>query len=272
MRVSFLIAGVLAAIGLIFVVNYWSEINAWTGVEKTPTVVEPAISDPPPQNVPEVSDKVAIAPDPVTAPVTDLTDPVLPAVELPPLTDSDNFVREQIADWQLPGVWLEREELLARAGSVLTNAAAGQVPHRQLTFLVPAQNFSVTQIGELYYLDSTTHLRYDPYVNALTRLPAERAVALYDLLTPLLNEALAGLGERRGAKQLLRESVATLQNKIDNLPVLPPEVELLRPNVLYEYADPQLESLPRLDKLLLRIGPENVSRIRLYLSDIERLI
>ena len=43
------------------------------------------------------------------------------------------------------------------------------------------------------------------------------------------------------------------------------EVALLQSNVLYEYADPSLESLPPLQKQLLRMGPENLERIQVYL-------
>ena len=46
-----------------------------------------------------------------------------------------------------------------------------------------------------------------------------------------------------------------------------PEIEgliaLTRKSVLYRYADPQLEELVPLQKHLLRMGPENIRRIKL---------
>jgi len=267
MRVSFLIAGVLLAIGLIFAINYRTELLGLMGFDAEAT--EPAVTHAEPPAAPPPAGQAVIL-EPAAPPLDQPQPATLPPPEpLPALAQSDDYVRQQLTDWSLPPGWLQREELVARASSILSNAAAGQVPHRQLSFLVPARKFPVTRIGETYYWDRTAASRYDVYVQAITQVPAARAADVFKAMAPLFDQALAQLGERRSAVELLVASINTLQVKIDGLPALPAQVELRRPNVIYEFADPSLEELPELDKLLLRIGVDNVSRINVYLSELE---
>jgi hypothetical protein len=50
------------------------------------------------------------------------------------------------------------------------------------------------------------------------------------------------------------------------VPVLTEPVELVRPKVFYEYADPKLERLAPLQKQVLRMGPDNVRRLQDWLA------
>ena len=62
---------------------------------------------------------------------------------------------------------------------------------------------------------------------------------------------------------------------IDHLLLTPePEgpVRLVRPHVLYEFADAELESLSSGQKLLLRMGNENTARIKRVLIEFRALI
>ena len=49
-------------------------------------------------------------------------------------------------------------------------------------------------------------------------------------------------------------------------------IQLVRPHVLYKFADPDLEDLSSGQKLLLRMGPEHASRIKSVLSDLRTRI
>ncbi len=58
---------------------------------------------------------------------------------------------------------------------------------------------------------------------------------------------------------------------IDHLlaaPEAPATIALVRPNVLYEFADPALEAESSGRKLLLRMGPGNAARVKMKLRDI----
>jgi hypothetical protein len=54
------------------------------------------------------------------------------------------------------------------------------------------------------------------------------------------------------------------------MPELAAPVKLLRPGVLYEFADPDLETRSAGEKILLRMGPENAARVKPKLWEIRR--
>ena len=62
---------------------------------------------------------------------------------------------------------------------------------------------------------------------------------------------------------------------IDNLlatPQPPAPIVLVRPNVMYTYADPGLESRSAGQKLLLRMGPDNAAVIKAKLKELRAAI
>lgn len=215
------------------------------------------------------------APVPVPAPVEPTPQIAVPEQPpepaLPMLDSSDDFVRTSVleAGPEL-ATWLGREELVRRFAVVVDNASRGDYPRRQLGFLAPTGTFPVRREAGAegsddeapLYLDPAGYARYDPFVGLATSVDPASAAALLIELSPLLVDALQELGLRGPNARSL------LVNGIDQAlatPVLEGEVELLQSNVLYEYADPALESLPPLQKQLLRMGPDNLDRLQVYL-------
>ena len=49
-------------------------------------------------------------------------------------------------------------------------------------------------------------------------------------------------------------------------------VRLVKPEAFYLFADPELESLPAGQKILLRMGPENAARVKVKLREIRSLM
>jgi len=58
---------------------------------------------------------------------------------------------------------------------------------------------------------------------------------------------------------------------IDNLlaaPDITTDIALVRPNVMYQFADPKLEELSAGQKLMLRMGPTNAATIKAKLREL----
>ncbi len=55
-------------------------------------------------------------------------------------------------------------------------------------------------------------------------------------------------------------------------PRSPGTIALVRPNVMYTFADPALEALPAGQKLLIRMGPENAAAIEAKLTELRAVI
>ena len=184
-----------------------------------------------------------------------------PAVPLPPLVDSDPFVREKLEGFSLPDAWIAQDHLMRRLAVFTDNATRGELSRRQLDFAKPEGRFRVvTKEGRLY-ADRSNAERFDFYLDRLEAIDPVILARLLEMLGPLIDEAFKELGSALYGDDAFRDAI----DRILEVPVRTEELELVRPNVLYEYADPDLESLPPLDKQLLRLGPMNLARLKVYL-------
>ena len=184
-----------------------------------------------------------------------------PAVILPPFGESDAFVREQIEPFSLPAEWVAQSHLLRRLAVFVDNAERGDLSRRQLEFAKPEGRFRVIETDGKLYADPNNARRFDPYLDRLESVDPARLAKLLGMLGPLIDDALEELGSTARAADALRAAI----DRILEVSVQMEAPELIQPNVLYEYADPDFESLPPLDKQLLRLGPMNFARLKIYL-------
>jgi hypothetical protein len=213
-----------------------------------PEVTEPEPTDPTPVETPA---EVA-APEPAPAPE--------PEQPLPPLAESDPFVRERLEPMDLPEPWLEQGDYVRRLATLAENAARGELPRRQLAFLAPREPFAVVRENDRIFIDPASYDRYDFYVNEVVSVEPSRLATLLDTLNPLVETALAEIGVDAPSGEVFAAAV----REVLAVPVLEGRVEVVQPNVMYQYADPELESLSPLQKQVLRMGPENVQRLQSY--------
>jgi hypothetical protein len=255
MQLRFLFLGLaLAALGIAGLV--W-----WQGRAEPPPA--PPVVPPAPESA---VDEAAHTPAPEPLPVMDV--PVEPPVVLPALDDSDGHVREELlAISPKLASWLDRDDLVRRFAVVMDNAAAGDYPRRQLSFLAPRGSFAVIEQSEdRFIMDAKGFARYDPFVAAFTSVPPAAAASLLETLTPLLIDALAELGEPVDRPlNVIRAGIASALAT----PELDGPVVLVQPKVLYLFADAGLEALPPLQKQLIRMGPDHVREIKAYLREVE---
>ena len=189
---------------------------------------------------------------------------------LPSLNDSDGFVRGQAAGFNLPSVWTADNDLVRRFAILLENAGKGEVPPKRLglSVLSPAEKFPVRQEGDRFFVDPSGYGRYDAYLDQLERLDPETLATFVNLLSPLLNEALDETGYAGEAQDA---ALAAIDQALA-APVVEGDIELLRPGLMFQYADPALESLGGLQKQLLRMGPRNTRRLQAYLERLRPLL
>jgi hypothetical protein len=184
-------------------------------------------------------------------------------VTLPPLQESDPFVRERLEPLDLPEPWLEQGDYVRRLAVLAENAARGEYPRRQLAFMAPRGQFQVIERNDRVFLDPDSYDRYDRYLQELEEVEPERLAALLETIDPLVENALGEIGVDAPPGQVFE----TALREVLAVPVLEGDgsVELVQPNVMYQFADPELESLSPLKKQVLRMGPANVRRLQMYL-------
>lgn len=239
--------------------------GAWWLWQRPVSPVTPAL---PPQPLPEAP--AAVEPGP-SFPL-DTPPEAVPAEPLPALDDSDGMLGRELAE--LVGAPAFRQlfftdGLARRFVATVDNLPRRQAPRSKWPVREAAGAFVVGGSAEAPVLDVANFARYDAYVRVATLLDAAAAVAVYRRFYPLFQQAYEDLGypDRYFNDRLVQT--------IDDL-LAAPEIEgpipLVRPEVLYEFADPALESRSAGQKVLVRMGPANAQRIKAKLREIRALI
>lgn len=209
------------------------------------------------------AEKPAVATPPTPLPpVPSVSASEEPAVPLPPLAESDAFVREQAkglsSDAQLAR-WLAAPGLIRTLTVSIQNVAEGRSPAPFLQFVVASPRFAVVEKGGRLTADPKSYAAYDAFADGIAALDAAECTRVYGLLQPLFGAAYAELGYPAG------DFPKTLKRAFDALretPVPDGDVELRKGRVFYEFVDPRLEGLSFAQKQLIRMGPRNLRLIQ----------
>jgi hypothetical protein len=226
--------------------------------------VEPVVAPPP--VLEDVVEDIVPEPEPQEPVVVLQEAPSLPEPEpvvLPGLNASDPFVHEQISDMANADAirqHLAESQFIRKFVVLIDGMSRGDIPSRDLPVLPPKSTLSVSEQGEEFYrLDPASYTRFNLLVNTLVSIDSEQAVERFRLMVPLFETAYAELGYPD------RTFTRALQDAFDNvLAARVPEREILliRPSVNYYFADPGLESMSDLEKLLIRMGPDNAAKLQ----------
>ena len=119
--------------------------------------------------------------------------------------------------------------------------------------------------GDGTMIDATNYERYRPLIDMFTLADPDTVSDLYRRYYPLLQKSYEALGYPNAyfndrVVEVIDHLLATPE------PDEPPRV--VRPHVLYEFADPEYEALSSGQKLLLRMGPENAGRVKRALQEL----
>jgi Protein of unknown function (DUF3014) len=136
--------------------------------------------------------------------------------------------------------------------------------------------FVVAETGDATTLSAENFKRYAPFVHLVESVDTGEAVALYIRFYPLIQEAYEELGyPGKYFNDRLIEVIDHLLATPDlagpvrlTLPRVEGSIKLDRPWVLYEFADPALESRSAGQKILLRMGIDNAVRLKAKLRDL----
>jgi Protein of unknown function (DUF3014) len=203
------------------------------------------------------------APQPtVGAEPTPTLTPLASETPLPELDQSDPFVRGLVGalsshpEWVK---WLATEGLTRRFVLAVDNVAEGRTPTKPLAALAPKRKFLAVERHGEFFVDPQSYRRYDTVADVVASLDVEGTARSYRQLKPLIQDAYSELGYPDHDFDL---TLARAIDRILDTPIPKGEVQL-RPGVRsYKLADPQLEDLSPIQKQFLRLGPDNMTKVK----------
>ena len=181
---------------------------------------------------------------------------------LPDLADSDDLAREQLA---AAGSGSQIDKLassnnIVQLGAALVDAfSRGLVMYKLLPVDPPKGSFSVEQQGDQTFMGALGYKRYDGYARTIAELDADALVNAFHTLRPLFEQAYGQLGMR---PEDFDNALIRMLDQVLATPEIDEPIPLTRTSVMWRYADPALEKLSDLQKQLLRMGPDNIRRIK----------
>lgn len=192
------------------------------------------------------------------------------AKALPSLENSDALMRENVSGLvgrKAFAAMVHPTELVRRIVATVDNLPRETAPRRVMPLEPVPGVFGASAAGEEVTLTAENSLRYAAYVRVFEMLDARALAQRYAESYPLFQRAYAELGfpESRFHDRLLEAIDDMLEAPVPNGPV-----KLVRPKVLYQFADPELESLSAGQKVMVRMGAENAAKVKAKLRELRR--
>jgi len=217
-------------------------------------------------------------PVPAAAPEDRIEHPV-PAVQsgslqgpLPDLGDSDKAMSDALGEAGGGAAitpYLVPESIIRHIVVTVDNLARQRVTVAKRP-ITPAAGTFIADGDELHAtLDSRNYRRYEPMVDVLRKTDMQRFAAVYLHFYPLFQKAYQDLGYPNG---YFNDRLVQVIDVLLATPQITGPVELVRPNVMYTFADPKLESRPAGQKVLIRMGPDNAAAVKAKLMELRAII
>lgn len=189
---------------------------------------------------------------------------------LPALAESDNFILDALAgligNKSLTKLF-HTEKIIRNIVATIDSLTTSHISMRVMP-VEPAPGRFITSGKEDSLIISTKNAaRYMPYVKISESINAQKLVGLYIRLYPLFQQAYEELGYPN--KYFNDRLIQTIDNLLDT-PIIKEPIRLVQPNVLYLYADPDLENRSIGQKILMRTGNENELIIKSKLREIKQ--
>ena len=175
---------------------------------------------------------------------------------------------------------VQSDDFVRRFVATVDNLGRAHAPSRLWPLVPAAGRFTVRRQGESESFGAANAARYTPFVKLADSVDVRQLAAAYIRFYPEFQQAYVELGYPKRyfndrlvevidlmlATPKVAEPIAVFRPTL-NSPVQPP-----RPWVLYEFSDPALRELAAGQKLLLRMGKANASRVQRRLAQLRALV
>lgn len=189
---------------------------------------------------------------------------------LPALEGSDDFMRSLLQRLFSSGAvdeWLKQKRVVERI-VVTVNSMDG--PSISLRFW-PVRHIeglpAIERNGDMLRWSEVNTERYRALVGILRAADPEAVAQAYFRSYPLFQQAYDSLGLEDAH---FNDRLVEIIDHLLGAPEIEPGFRVKQPKVLYEFADPELESESWGRKLLMRMGPENAASVKDWLRELRK--
>jgi hypothetical protein len=256
-----LIGIVVVVIAGFVVYTLWQ--TRWHARPSAPVTVAPAApsSVPPPAHYPiEQAQQPAAEQAPAAAP------------PLPPLDQSDAAFQDALSPvigQQALQDNLRSEDMIRRLVATADNLTRENIAPRVRAFKDVPGHFEVRRENDEIFLSPENYARYTPFVQMAENLDTQKLVGVYVRFYPLIDEAYHKLGYPKG---YFNDRLIQVIDDLLAAPDVQGPIKLVQPNVVYKYADPNLEALSAGQKIMVRIGPANAATVKRKLRELRKAL
>ena len=118
-------------------------------------------------------------------------------------------------------------------------------------------------------LDPANYQRYAPVIQVVKATDTKQLVGVYFHYYPLFQQSYQNLGYPNG---YFNDRMVAVIDDLLATPDVDGDIQLVRPNVMYQFADPNLEDLTAGQKAMLRMGPQNAAVVKGKLRELRAQI
>ncbi|MGQ8366450.1 DUF3014 domain-containing protein [Glaciecola sp. 1036] len=195
--------------------------------------------------------------------------PVIEDPEPEPLDVNDDAIKSALAkiitSEQFSRLIVD-ESLLQKFVINVNNLANNQASPKDSLVEPPKQSFRVYQQADRTWIEPSSYQRYTPYVDMLEAADVEDLVGLLDTYRSEIEARFAEIS--RPNENFNDTLIAAIDTLLDT-PQVPVPIEVYSDSVMYKFKDERLEALSLPQKQMLRMGPDNMRRLKDILREIK---
>ena len=190
----------------------------------------------------------------------------IPDEPLPPVGQSDSFIRRVVALLsQHPTLarWLASDALVARTALAVEQAGDGRTPSVPFQFARPSSRAATISRGQDLIIDPASHRRWDDLAATILSVDPQQAAQVYRHVRPLFVETYRGMGHPDGN---FDAAIGRAAGRVLSTPVVQEPIVVDGRKGYVEHRSAELRALPGISRQLLLMGPANVQRLQEWTS------
>ncbi len=248
--------GLLIVVGGVLAVFYYYQWHSAPPGLPPPAVEAPA---PAPKEEPRIRHPIPEAKREVEAPAPK---------PLPALDKSDAALQRTLADLlgrESVQAFFHLEDIVRRLVVTIDNLPRKELPMRYRPLKPVAGKFPTRGKEEALSIHPDNYGRYAPYIRLAEAADTKKLVAVYVHFYTLFQQAYEDIGYPSG---YFNDRLVEVIDDLLATPDVQAPVRLVRPKVMYQFADPALEARSAGQKILIRMGGDNAARLKAKLRDL----